>query len=350
MKTRKPLSAAGRDALAAVSNAPSVPVDDTEALKGKLGPHARDAAQARLLAKVRARKPADPSPAVPKKRGPAAVVREDKAAARAAIAAGSGIVADAVRKASRKTGAVAGPPLSDDQAARLLEVADGVPILKKSPPAPPDPSVLHTGQLVRGAGGTAWEVVGEHAGSVDVKCVRGPRTGTTEVWSTSAAGHKFMTREQLDSEKLTSAKTRAGDGDETRCPNCWGGDGIVDGVDRGREPGCKNHQVAAAAVERALHGVVSRKRKVDDPADVAKVLELRATGLGYAAIEKALGWPDTKGGRPWRIVKATGGTGTRAKVGAVPPLTPAQTEKVKRDVGKSLAKGAAVVGAKGRKS
>jgi hypothetical protein len=42
---------------------------------------------------------------------------------------------------------------------------------------------------------------------------------------------------------------------------------------------------------------------------VEDVRRLRDSGLSWAAIERALGWPDTHGNKPWRLLRGGGHAG-----------------------------------------
>ena len=132
---------------------------------------------------------------------------------------------------------------------RVLEVVDGIRIVAKEP----DPTVLRAGQMVRGEGRDIWQVVAVREAGADVKCVAGPRSGETSTWSRSSTGHRFVTADDVDAERRL---------------------GAAEEIDK------------------------------EDPADVAKVLELRAAGKTYGQIEDEMRWPKKKGWRPWYIVKA----------------------------------------------
>jgi hypothetical protein len=191
---------------------------------------------------------------------------------------------------------------------RLIEVAEGVPVLRKAPPRP-DPSVLHPGQYSRLPDGSVWEVEHVTSSSAEVRCVAPGKLfrsrGERSTWSRSSVGHRLVSEDDANASARSAAEAKALDRDETRCPSCWPGEpGEVDGQDRGRDPRCPSHAVTEEAVERAARGA-TRRRKEERPEDVTKVLALRAEGLAYHAISAAMGWTDdVRGSRAYRIVKS----------------------------------------------
>jgi len=185
----------------------------------------------------------------------------------------------------------------EEDVVKVIEVVNGIEIREKSH----DISKLQVSQLVRGQGKSIWQVERVTAAGAYVRGVSGKGVGTTSCWSASSAGHRFVTAEELQAEILAVATEKAQAEDEEVCPNCWPGE--TDGREElGRDPSCSDHKVEAAVVAERL--AKKRKRREEEtPEDVKRVLELRATGMAYHKIEKEMGWPDTKGGRPYKIVK-----------------------------------------------
>lgn len=191
---------------------------------------------------------------------------------------------------------------NEEDDVKVLEVVDGIKIVKKELPA----GQLRTGELLRGEGRTIWEVIDVRPGGADVKCIFG-QVGRTAVWASSSAGARRVSREEFEQQRQTDAETRAKANDETPCDNCWPRMSEESNkADYGRDPKCPDHQVTEAVVKLAV-AKTTRKRVEDSPADVARVLALRAEGKKYSEIESAMGWPDRHGNRAWKIVKQNGG-------------------------------------------
>lgn len=230
----------------------------------------------------------------------------------------------------RRREQVVGPPLTEDQRARLIEVVGGVPICRRTAPAPrrPEPGRLQVGQLVHHDDGSVWRVEKVGPGAADLRCVlsgRDGKTGDTTAASPSSAGYRLTSESEVELRRAAEAESRASAraraADEHRCPNCWPGeperdlcDNVVRPGDpdykecwaaRGRDPKCPDHQVDPEELARAQRGAV-RARRVETPEDVAKVLALREQGLTYDKIEAEMGWP-VRGGRAYRIVKQSEG-------------------------------------------
>lgn len=204
--------------------------------------------------------------------------------------------------------------------AEVLEVTGGVPVVRKVRAA----GTVRPGELLS-LGEGVWRVERVNAGSVDVRCVLGPARGQTSSWCATVLGLRRVSQAEVDEALRDQAETRVRTEDEHRCPNCWSRcpgtdrahqdpdnsglcvlcgavtDGDYGDEDPGRDQRCPDHVVPEAEVRRAVTG---KRKREEDPAAVARVLELRAKGMKYHEIEKEMGWPDTKGGRPWRIVKA----------------------------------------------
>lgn len=184
--------------------------------------------------------------------------------------------------------------------AEVLEVTGGVPIVKKVRRAK-----WAAGQLWEESG-SVWRVEHVRVAGIDVRAVAGREAGKESTWSVATAGLKPVTPEDLEQRKAKTAAARVVELDEHTCPNCWPG-AEETGEERerlGRDPSCPAHQVAD--VEKAAKAQAAgccKPRREESPEDVAKVLELRKAGKSYAAIEKAMGWPDQHGARAFKIVK-----------------------------------------------
>lgn len=184
---------------------------------------------------------------------------------------------------------------------RVLEVTNGVPIVAKGKPQ------TREGELIE-MDGAVWRVERSREAGMDVRAVFGRGVGRTATWSSSAAGLKRVTEEELEARKRAAAERKVDDKDEYACENCWPkfapGEDITDKDQMGRDPHCKDHILPEEEVKKALEP--RKKRAQESEADVARVLALRAKGMKYSDIESEMGWPDQHGNRAWKIVKASG--------------------------------------------
>jgi len=167
--------------------------------------------------------------------------------------------------------------------------------------APRDPKLVWPGDLVRGEDGSVHECLSRTECALTMKGVYGKGKNLISHWAPSAVANK-ITAEELEETRAGAAKLAAAIEDENRCPNCWPGDDDNDPA-RGRDTSCPEHIPTKESVRRAREGK-RRAKFVPTDQEVARVLELRATGMGYQKIEAALGWPDSHGNKAWKIVKA----------------------------------------------
>ena len=152
----------------------------------------------------------------------------------------------------------------------------------------PDPKVLHPGQLVRGERGSVWLVTGSRTAGADVRCVAGPRVGAVTTRSSSSAGCRFVTQEELDAERTAKSAAKAADEDEDRCPNCWPDEGgeeahvphledpkYEEWAARGRDPNCPEHLVTeeeeTMATKKKATAKKATAKKATTKEEVAKV-------------------------------------------------------------------------------
>jgi len=161
-------------------------------------------------------------------------------------------------------------------------------VLVRSKVPPPPERVLKPGELTRFEDGSVWKVEHVTRGSADVRCVIGGganRAGRSLTISRSSVGHTLVTDQDVETAKAVSTVLKS------QCDPCW--------AKHGPEDPCPT--------DCWCHDAKYKPREVrrggPDPADVVAVLELRAGGMGYAAIEKAMGWKDSHGSRAWKIVK-----------------------------------------------
>jgi len=210
------------------------------------------------------------------------------------------LTAETSRFVEARRAHMSGPALDPKRTADLIEVAGGVPIYRKriSAQRSRQPDRLEVGRLVLREDASVWIVERVGPGCAEMRCLRGRRSGDVETTTTSASGFRYISEEDFESERAAAATARALERDESRCANCWNGDGVVDGADRGRDPNCRAHKPSPEALERAY----GRRRRVETPEDVARVLELRGQGLSYMKIEDEMGWA-THGSRAYKIVK-----------------------------------------------
>lgn len=201
---------------------------------------------------------------------------------------------------------------------KVLEVIDGIEVRVKVK----DQGRLQVGQYVRN-GRSIVLVESVNDTGARVRGVAGRGAGTVTTWSASSAGHTFLTKEEVEDEVRRAAEERALSQDEAACENCWPefvpSEDVQDKDRMGRDPKCPKHIVAQEAVAKVIS---RRQHQTEKPEDIKRVLELRATGMAYHKIEKEMGWPDTKGGRPYKIVKASEKPKERA-----PGLRPTQGRK-----------------------
>jgi hypothetical protein len=186
----------------------------------------------------------------------------------------------------------------------VLETVGGIEVRRKVR----DTGKLQPGQYVRN-GRSVVLVESVNDAGARVRGVSGRGTGTVTTWSASAAGHTFLTKEEVEVEARRAAEERAASQDEAACENCWPtfqpGEDVQDKDRMGRDPHCTDHVAPEVAVDAARATVGSRKRGASEtPEDVARVLALRASGMKFGDIEKAMGWPDRHGNRPWKICKS----------------------------------------------
>jgi len=213
---------------------------------------------------------------------------------------------------------------------KVLEVIGGVEIREKVQ----DSSKLRPGQYVRNGRGVVL-VESVNAAGARVRGVAGRGVGTVTTWSASSAGHAFLTKEEVEAEVRRAAEERALSQDEAACENCWpgfvAGEDVEDKDRMGRDPKCPDHVVPEAAVTAAVQAAVRRRKRgsSERPEDVARVLELRAGGMKFGDIEKAMGWPDQHGSRPWKICKAAEGPKKDPR-GAEPTSTASNPDGSKR--------------------
>lgn len=193
---------------------------------------------------------------------------------------------------------------------RLIEVVGGIEIREKVPSTAP-PYQLAEGQLVRGTRlRDVWRVERITPAGAYVRSVAGRSVGSTATWSSSSAGHKFVTEEELTAERAAAAAERAAAADENTCPNCWPqySDGERDelGAPReamGRDPNCREHQVKD--LPTVSSSALRRRRTSETSETIAKVLELRAAGKTFKDAAAALGWDAEHGpDRAYKIFHA----------------------------------------------
>lgn len=174
-------------------------------------------------------------------------------------------------------------------AKRRSKAEDEVPVRPSTRVAPPPARLLEPGQLTRFEDGSIWRVAYVTKGSASLRCLVGGKLpgnspGRPLEVSTSATGHEIVGEDALATAKIVAEI------EKKMCDRCWGAHGDEAPCDIE----CWCHE--------ARYRPKARKAPPTDE-EVARVLELRAAGLGYAAIEKEMGWPDTHGNRPWKIVR-----------------------------------------------
>lgn len=132
--------------------------------------------------------------------------------------------------------------------------------------------------LTKGAGhGPAWKAMCVRIGARPERCYKAERVVQPKMaWTSKCPACNWSRQAQRPSRRVSS------------CPACSGGR---------FNPSfmlvwTRNEELPPAGPSSSIN------------TDLAKVLALREQGLGWAAIEKALGWPDTHGNRPWRMAKA----------------------------------------------
>lgn len=172
--------------------------------------------------------------------------------------------------------------------------------LRDKQPESRDPRLIYPGEFATSENGAVWECVGRTDCAVTMKGVFGKGKNSIAHWAPSAVVTK-ITAEELEERRNATAKLAAVIEDENQCPNCWAGD-EDDGTDRGRDTSCSNHIPKPESIRVAKEGK-RRAKFVPTDEEIAKVLKLRATGMGYQKIEKELGWPDSHGNKAWKIVK-----------------------------------------------
>jgi hypothetical protein len=180
-----------------------------------------------------------------------------------------------------------------------------------------DPHLLYVGELITpDAGRTVWKVERVSDLSADVRCVIGRKPGEMSTWSARSTVER-ISAEVVEARIAARVVERVVDKDETRCPNCWAPEpGVVDGVDRGRDYHCRDHQVEVVAPIKPQKGVVppqflGRKREGFTPTAEAieMVKAMKAEGKPYAEMDRAMGWPSKTGSRSYKILSDLGLTG-----------------------------------------
>jgi hypothetical protein len=137
-----------------------------------------------------------------------------------------------------------------------------------------EPEGLKAGQYVEHLDGSAWEVLSVNQSGAHMKCVIASAAhakGRTTTVSPNSALRVFSTEEFVALVRRLDAERAAA---ETANP--------------------------AAPPKPRPTGRWSPSEE-----EVAKVKELRATGLSYIAIETEMKWPQGHGNRPWRIMMGT---------------------------------------------
>lgn len=161
-------------------------------------------------------------------------------------------------------------------------------VVKVKPANPVQPE-LQVGQLLRMENDSVWSVTSVRFSGADIVCVRSSdrsRVNQTLVISRSAAGHRFVTLEELGEIGSDDAK-------KAECEDCKRVLAGEEGFDFCPIHGKKN-KVGAAG---------HRTKVTATDEDVATIVRLRGTGMGFAKIEIELGWPDSHGCRSWKIYK-----------------------------------------------
>jgi len=162
-----------------------------------------------------------------------------------------------------------------------------------------DPRVLHAGEHVSPDGGrTIWRVERVTQTAAEVRQVIGGAGATT--WSRSSVVDRVSEAEVETRRKAQEAarSARAAERDEHRCWNCWTGEPKeVDGVDRGRDPNCRRHEVDQTKLSPLFRPAVK-----NTPEDTARVLQLRAAGRSLPSIvaEMGEGWTYSRAHKVWK--------------------------------------------------
>lgn len=114
------------------------------------------------------------------------------------------------------------------------------------------PGLLVLGDLVQEPeDGSVWRVERVSLTGANVLCVYGQRRGRRTQWTSSSAGMKLVSADDVQAlaaaakEKVEAAATRAELKTEAACPNCWPAftEDIVRDEGMGRDGACPDHQV-----------------------------------------------------------------------------------------------------------
>lgn len=166
-------------------------------------------------------------------------------------------------------------------------VVDDVPIRKKQP------VIEEVGRHLAFDDGSVWQITGINWSGRMVVCVASGKLndkGKTTTISRHPTAARYIEGEELAGlvEQAEAAALSA-----RICETCRA-------IKAGElEGACPEHAKPGRPAPRA-------GRFIPTEAEIQAVLKLRAAGMGYAEIEKEMGWPDGHGNRPWRIVKEHG--------------------------------------------
>ena len=232
--------------------------------------------------------------------------------------------------------------------AKAKKVVNEVPVrLKVKAPV----TTLQVGELSRYEDGSIWRVERVGKGSADVRClVSGASNnvaGRYVTISPSRAGHVIVQETDVDLAKALA------DVSKEMCDRCWAKHGQDAPCDiecwchekkyqprkhyeptaeeaeqalelrktgmgyakideaiwpdlKGESKGGRSYgiikKIGGGLPELAAPAVGTRAKWVPTDEERAKIVELRAKGLGYAKIDEAMGWPEKKGGRSYSVV------------------------------------------------
>lgn len=172
--------------------------------------------------------------------------------------------------------------------------------------APPRGTRRKVGDLYEDERGQVWRVTSVNDSGADVRQECGRKVGETSTWSRDGFLGNLVDEARLSQLQERRRQESVVARDENRCENCWPGEpGVVEGVDRGRDQHCPDHQVTPEKVKAQREAGLKRQRKekvAETPETVAEVVRLREVeGKTYKEINAAMGWPVGRGERAYEV-------------------------------------------------